>query len=59
MFVVEGGEFTGTDFQNVIPGTEEFHGPFDTYEEALETWSGRARANLDTCCHRVTIRHVP
>lgn len=56
MFVVEGGIYTDTDFKVVEPGTEECYGPFETHCKAVEEWSGRARAKIDICCHRLFIR---
>lgn len=56
MYSVQGGIYTNTDFSEVIPGTEEIYGPFETMEEAREYWSARARANIDDCHHRLTIK---
>jgi len=58
MFKVEGGVYTNTSFQDLVPGTQEVYGPFDSYEEAYKTWSGKARANIDVCCHRLVIKEV-
>lgn len=58
MFTVEGGVYTDTDFRNIVPGTQEAYGPFDNYEEAYKTWSGRARAQIDVCCHRLVIKEA-
>ncbi len=58
MFVVEGGIFTNTEFKAVDAGTQEFYGPFETYAEAYEVWSGKARAQIDICCHRLVIKEV-
>lgn len=57
MFYVEGGIYTDTDFQ-VMESAPESYGPFDNYEEAYNTWSGKARAQIDVCCHRLVIKEV-
>jgi hypothetical protein len=54
-FWVRGGIYRDTDFSDLIEGTEECYGPFPSEEEAAVEWSGRARANIDICCHRLTI----
>jgi hypothetical protein len=54
-FYVRGGVYCDTNFAEVEPGTDESYGPFDTREEAEKVWSGKARANIDTCCHRLVI----
>lgn len=56
MFIVYGGVFANTDFEEVIAGTAEVYGPFPTREEAETVWSSRSRANVDICCHRLLIR---
>lgn len=54
-YYVCGGIYTDTDFANVEDGTQECYGPFETPEEAMSEWSGRARAKIDICCHRLVI----
>lgn len=57
MFKVTGGIFTGTDFDEIVPGTEEEYGPYDTYEEALNQWKRATFSpKLDICTHRLLIR---
>ena len=56
MYLVVGGEYTGTDFKDVIPGTEELYGPFASYDEAFKVWQGRSRAQIDICCHKLNIK---
>lgn len=58
MFLVEGGIFTSTEFSVLEQGTQECYGPFTTYAEAYDTWSGKARAQVDICCHRLVIKEV-
>ncbi len=55
MFFVKGGVYTSTSFTDLEPGTEEEYGPFDSYPEALEVWSARARQQIDICPHRLSI----
>lgn len=57
MFIVEGGIYTGTDFL-VLESAPEVYGPFDNYSEAYKTWSSRARAQIDVCCHRLVIKEA-
>lgn len=56
MFVVEGGVYTDNSFSKLVEGKEESYGPFATHDEAFEVWQGRARANIDNCCHRLAIK---
>lgn len=52
---VKGGIYTGVDFQEIIPGTEEEYGPFDDYNTAKKEWLGRMFAKVDICPHRLNI----
>jgi hypothetical protein len=55
-YIVKGGIFTDTTFTDVVPGTEEIYGPFDTYEKAKQAWmSGMFNWKLDICTHRLRI----
>lgn len=58
MYRIEGGVFTDTNFENVVPGTEEAYGPFNSYEEALAKWRGAMGWNIDTCTHRLFIEQI-
>lgn len=55
MYMVYGGEYVDTQFEELIPTTEEEYGPFDTYEEALSKWRSRMGWNVDNCHHRLFI----
>lgn len=56
MYIVKGGIFTDTRFEDVVPGTEEEYGPFDTYAEAKQAWiAGMFNSKLDICTHRLLI----
>lgn len=58
-FIVEGGEFKSTAWEEVIPGTEESYGPFETYPEARTAWQNAMFSpKLDICTHRVFIKEV-
>ncbi|MGE0422428.1 MAG: DUF4170 domain-containing protein [Reyranellaceae bacterium] len=53
---VVGGEFADTSFSAMAPGkSEERLGPFDSYNEALKVWSGRAWATVDSAQTRYTL----
>jgi hypothetical protein len=55
-FWVIGGEYTDTSFSQLAPGkTEERYGPFQTYREAYDVWSARARATIDDATVRFRI----
>jgi hypothetical protein len=54
-FYVIGGEHTSTEFKAVNPGTEEQHGPFDTYDEALRKWRERTGWTIDNAYYRFFI----
>ena len=53
-FYVVGGQYEDTTFLRLIR-RDPPSGPFDTYEEALESWSGRARATIDIATVRYWI----
>jgi hypothetical protein len=53
---VIGGEYTDTDFKQVMPGkTEEKLGPFSSYDEARKAWASRAFSTIDHCLVRYRI----
>lgn len=53
---VIGGEYVDTSFRDLAPGKkEERYGPFPTYHEAYQEWSGRARATIDDATVRYRI----
>lgn len=59
MFYVVGGEWTDTRFKDIVWGTEEHYGPFETYDEALKEWKRRTfNQKLDICTHRMMITEV-
>lgn len=58
MYKVIGGVWTDTTFTEIVAGTEEEYGPFDTYDEAVKVWRGRMGWMVDTCEHRLFIVQV-
>ncbi len=45
---VVGGTYTDTDFATLQPGSDEQrHGPFTSYDEAMDIWRGMAWATVD------------
>lgn len=58
MYNVVGGVWTDTRFKDIVVGTEEVYGPFESYDEALNVWRGRMGWNVDNCCHRLFIVQV-
>ena len=56
MYHVLEAEWTDTSFKDIVFGTEAFHGPFETYEKALDQWKRCTFSpKLDICCHRAFI----
>ncbi len=57
-YMVNGGIFTDTTFTDIVPGTAEVYGPFDTYQEAYDAWSAGTWKNVDICEHRLFIHEL-
>lgn len=55
MYKVTGGVFTDTTFEQMIDGTKETYGPFETYEEAYNIWKSKMFQNVDNALHRLII----
>jgi hypothetical protein len=55
IFVVWGGVFTDTNWQNIEPGTEELFGPFPTEEAATRAWRDETRRKVDIATHRLFV----
>lgn len=55
MYIVTGGVYTDTKFEQLIDGTQERHGPYETYEEAYDLWKSRMFLNVDNALHRLQI----
>jgi hypothetical protein len=58
MYNVIGGVWTDTTFTEIVPGTEEEYGPFESYDEAVKVWRGRMGWMVDTCEHRLFIVQI-
>lgn len=54
-YYVIGGEYSDTTFTTVLKGTEEKHGPFDTYEEAVRKWRERTGWTIDNCMMKFNV----
>lgn len=55
MYIVYGGVYKDTTFEELDYTTEEEYGPFNTYEEALAVWRGKTGWKVDICTHRLFI----
>ncbi|EHL99770.1 hypothetical protein HMPREF9946_02916 [Acetobacteraceae bacterium AT-5844] len=55
IWVVWGGIFRDTSFQELEAGTEELHGPFHSIEEAEKVWLERMRRMVDIASHRLFV----
>jgi hypothetical protein len=54
-FWVVGGAYMDTHFTEPAGGTEQWHGPFKTYEDAKAEWQRRAWATVDDALSRFRI----
>jgi hypothetical protein len=60
IWVVWGGIFRDTSFEDLEPGTEELLGPFHSAAEAEKAWLERMRRMVDIASHRLfVLRAVP
>lgn len=55
IWVVWGGVFTGSDFADLEPGTEELHGPFHDRAAAVKVWREQMHRKVDLATHRLYI----
>ncbi|MCQ4159968.1 hypothetical protein NON00_08495 [Roseomonas sp. GC11] len=55
IWVVWGGIFRDTSFQELEEGTEELHGPFHSLEAAEKAWLERMRRMVDIASHRLFV----
>ena len=58
-FWVVGGEYTTTDFETLIQGTERVVGPFETRNDAERTWRALSEDFRPQAQVRFTIAHEP
>lgn len=55
---VVGGEYTDTEFKDVVGGgEEERHGPYETYEAARRAWSALSMKYVDSAFVKYRIEH--
>lgn len=56
MYIVEGGHYSDFSFTDI----ERFeqHGPFDTYQQAYDSWKRNMWLNVDDGQHRLEIKEV-
>jgi hypothetical protein len=54
-FWVVGGEYKDTRFDEVMDGTSEVYGPFDSYEKARAKWQAAAESTRCNAYMRYTI----
>lgn len=47
-YFVEGGEYTSTDFNELVSDMKSF-GPFETYKEAYDKWLEESWHDVDNC----------
>jgi hypothetical protein len=57
-FWVVGGEYRDTNFQEAVRGSEEWYGPFKTYEAARQEWARHAWSTVDDCHMRYRIEQM-
>lgn len=57
---VVGGEYTGTDFKQIVGGgDEDWFGPYATMEEAVAEWQRESWLHVDNCNARYRIVEAP
>ena len=56
---VVGGEFTSTDFQTLIDGTQRVVGPFESRSDAERTWRHLSENHRPQAQVRFTIAQEP
>jgi hypothetical protein len=55
IWVVWRGVFTDADFQILVPGNEDLHGPFHDEEAANRLWWDETRRKVDIATHRLFV----
>lgn len=55
---VVGGRYTDTRFETPVDGTETWHGPFDSHDEAKAQWSQLAWSTVDDALARWRIEQI-
>lgn len=54
-YFVWGGVWEDFNFQSIEPGKYEEYGPFDSYQEAYDTWKSKVWLNVDNGLHRLLL----
>jgi hypothetical protein len=54
-FWVVGGEFHSLGFEEIVSGTEQLFGPFDSRDDAEHAWRNVSEQNRARCTVRFTI----
>lgn len=54
-FYVIGNVYKDTTWKEIVPGTEQVYGPFDTHEQAKNVWQGKAWLTVDNALMRFKI----
>jgi hypothetical protein len=55
-YIVTGGIYTDTNWTTLVPGTTEYYGPFNTYQDAVKIWRSRMGWMIDNACHRLFVK---
>lgn len=50
---VIGGEFSSLNFHQLVPGTQDIHGPYPTRQDAEEVWKERSQETR----HKANVRY--
>lgn len=58
MYYVVGGVWKTTKFEELVEGTLELYGPFDTLEEANAKWSGASYRKVDDAHHKLFVKRA-
>jgi len=58
-YVVVGGNYRNTKFDEFEDGVGESYGPFVSYDEAYVKWETESWRNVDNCHNRFEIKYIP
>lgn len=57
-YYVTGGEYTSTEFRDIVDGSEVEHGPFADYSSAQDCWQSLSMKHIDNALCRFQITAV-
>ena len=57
-YYVVGGEYTDTQFKDIVASNQQEHGPFHSYKEAQDCWQAISMQNIDNALVRFQIKTV-